>query len=141
MTRYESPSSLSSVVVTNIEELVLNCNTFAWLKISHLDTDVLNYLRNPSGQRIAQTSINVSSNNFDIYPNPSSNNITLNSKVKLQNYSVEIFNSMGQVIQGKTNVNSSNSSISFDINKYNSGMYYMKVQTPTELLNLPFIKQ
>ena len=57
---------------------------------------------------------------FSVYPNPSSDNISIQSKTEISN--VQLFNSSGQnvlEVKGKSNI---------DISKLSAGLYFLKVQ-------------
>jgi hypothetical protein len=57
---------------------------------------------------------------FSVYPNPSSDNISIQSKTEISN--VQLFNSLGQnvlEVKGKSNI---------DISKLSAGIYFLKVQ-------------
>lgn len=63
------------------------------------------------------------SDNFSIYPNPSSDFIHIKANAKLQN--IVIFNSIGQIIFSKENIYKSEDTI--DIRNIEKGIYYLKI--------------
>jgi len=66
--------------------------------------------------------------NFDLFPNPAHNSISLNFAKCLegQNYTLEILNTKGQSLQTKTNLDFPSSQL--DISNYPKGIYYIKLK-------------
>ncbi len=71
-------------------------------------------------------------NSFSIYPNPVTNSLKINSKN--ETFSVEIYNSISQLIFQDENTNE------IDVSKYNSGIYLIKITENLKTETYRFIK-
>ena len=60
--------------------------------------------------------------NFSVFPNPSNGEITI-SNLKNDNYKLKIMNALGQVIL----TNKVNSNITFDLNQFGKGVYFIEL--------------
>lgn len=69
--------------------------TLNWLK------NRLKYLDNYFGNTLSINSI-ITSNNFNIYPNPATNNIHINSIRELNDKNYKIFNGLGELFSNGT---------------------------------------
>lgn len=69
---------------------------------------------------------------FNVYPNPATSVVNLSIKAEVNNLFVEIRNSKGAIIMSKTHHDLYNQSISFDLSKYESGIYFIMYQSETE---------
>lgn len=74
-----------------------------------------------------------SQNDFEIYPNPASQFLTI--KTKAENYNFNIYNSFGQ------HVNATLSENRIDISNLSSGIYFLKIETETGSATKKFMKQ
>lgn len=63
-------------------------------------------------------------NTFNIYPNPASTYLQINTNFQSNNNTVEIFNQTGQIV-ARENINASNSSI--DISNLAAGIYIISL--------------
>lgn len=75
---------------------------------------------------------------FNIFPNPASTAITIQSGFNLNNSQIKIVNSIGEIVLFQTIVNSVNTSI--DIGKLINGVYIIQVKTSHNILIQRFIK-
>ena len=79
--------------------------------------------------------LSVSTVNFEnltIFPNPTSNSITISSSTNLSNASIVIYDVMGRVLTtsvNKTIVN--NNQINIDLNVLSSGSYFITIEDDT----------
>ncbi|MFN8114507.1 MAG: T9SS type A sorting domain-containing protein [Bacteroidia bacterium] len=84
-----------------------------------------------------------SNNQLFVYPNPSNNNINIIFKAKeLDNYNLEIYNMLGQVVYkkdlGKT-FGEHNEMV--DVSNYSEGMYIINLISSKEILSTKVIKK
>lgn len=83
---------------------------------------------------------NLSKNDlFTFYPNPATNNITLNFKTSAKNYSVKIYDATGRLVKNNEHVNSSATTV--NIEDLNSGIYLLNVYDGTNSVTHRFVKQ
>ncbi len=75
-------------------------------------------------------------NYFVLYPNPSDNQLTIQSKENLKVYSLEIYNLMGQIVMAVPN-----STESIDVSRLQSGSYVIKMNTEKGVSIKRFIKK
>jgi hypothetical protein len=69
----------------------------------------------------------INQNNVSISPNPTSENITIqSSNQSFENASVTLTNSIGQIILKKENINST--TINLDISSQTSGIYFLTIE-------------
>jgi len=73
---------------------------------------------------------------FSIYPNPTSSHITISSEVEF--YSVEIVDLFGRIIHSQIN---QNNSITLDVSKYSSGIYFVRIISNDGANIQKFVKQ
>jgi len=83
---------------------------------------------------LSQIPTEVVSDNYRIYPNPTSGLLNIHAKA---DYTVEIINANGQVVY-TTNINTGNNSI--DISNLPAGVYMMRMTSDSEQLNVKIIK-
>jgi len=66
----------------------------------------------------------IPSNNFNIYPNPATNNIHINSIRELNDKNYKIFNRLGQIVSNGTIENQQ-----IKIEKLDKGIYYIIIES------------
>lgn len=84
---------------------------------------------------ILSTDNQITNDNFSIYPNPASNNITILGVEDLQKVTISIFNLNGQTlsnIQSPTNI---------DISSLSNGVYFIKMEQNNQPYLMKFIKK
>ncbi|MDO9255859.1 MAG: T9SS type A sorting domain-containing protein [Bacteroidales bacterium] len=91
--------------------------------------------RSISGITTGIHEIETTVNNIVIYPNPASNNITIESNERA---TIEIFNMQGQLIQG-ISTNSPNTNV--DISAFPDGVYVLKAKSGKGIVTKKFVKQ
>ena len=74
---------------------------------------------------------------FSVYPNPASNEIHLVSLTNLNNVSVMIYNSIGELIETKI---LNGTKVTFNLNDYSNGLYIISVQNKNTILSQKFIR-
>ena len=75
------------------------------------------------------SSINEDNIEFTVFPNPSNGEITI-SNLKNENYKLEIMNALGQVIL----TDRVNSNITFDLNQFGKGVYFIELSNKNSLI-------
>ncbi|MGB1294659.1 MAG: Omp28-related outer membrane protein, partial [Flavobacteriales bacterium] len=70
-------------------------------------------------------------NSFSLVPNPTSQSFTIVTDYNKPT-TIEIFNGLGQIILQKESVNLS-SNVTFDVSNYNTGIYFVKINTENGL--------
>lgn len=71
---------------------------------------------------------NFTANTFSMYPNPATNEVFISlSDQTLDVYDISITNSLGQVLQRKTNITNS-SQTSLNVSGYSAGIYFVTIQ-------------
>ena len=75
------------------------------------------------------TSVNEIDNNifFNMYPNPASNNVTVNLVDGLNNVFVELVDMQGRLIASYSNV--TGASVEVDLSSVSNGVYFIKVNS------------
>ncbi len=81
---------------------------------------------------------NISKSEFEIYPNPAQNVISVQFPYGFENASITFYNSIGQKVLEKSITNNSNSVI---INNLNSGIYLYAIQSKNKSQTGKIIKQ
>ncbi len=81
---------------------------------------------------------NISKSEFEIYPNPAQNVISVQFPNGFENASITFYNSIGQKVLEKSITNNSNSVI---INNLNSGIYFYAIQSKNKSQTGKIIKQ
>ena len=76
--------------------------------------------------------------NFALYPNPAKNEITLSAKNEIELNSVEIYNTLGQLILVVANAENSST---IDVSALLSGTYFVKINTNKGVSSSKFIKE
>ena len=102
--------------------------------INALDGTILNTITNTvfwTGMEFNQT-IPLSVNNYstirlDVYPNPVTNFLHIHSNIK--NLNIQLINSFGQIVF--TSKYSETDYIKFDLSKFSSGLYFLKINEHT----------
>lgn len=139
---FKLSSSGESVLLSNASASLLDETTFG------VQTTDITYGRYPNGTGpfISMTptfestntntisvdviDIEESSNNFNIYPNPSSDNITIEFE-KVESQPIYIFNIIGNIIYQET-INDKN--INIDVSNWSKGIYLIKTKDRVEKL-------
>jgi hypothetical protein len=78
-------------------------------------------------------------NNLKLFPNPTYNEITIESPIALENTTITIFNAIGQVVKQVNHLNGA--SINIDVADLNTGIYYLSLQSKYGMSNLSFVKE
>ena len=78
-------------------------------------------------------------NSFSIYPNPSSDNITINFTSASKNISVKIYDATGKLVKNMENLKAGESSIT--ISELENGLYLINLQDGNNSVTKRFIKQ
>jgi hypothetical protein len=106
-----------------------------WIGGSHVDTcgHVLTGINE----------VQVNNESLNIYPNPASNQITIEFENLLQqNYLIEIRNVLGQIVYSETMKNiSGKQTKNIDLSMIESGVYFVRLQGEKENVSKKFIKQ
>jgi Leucine-rich repeat (LRR) protein len=76
--------------------------------------------------------------NFALYPNPAKNQITLSAKNEIELNSVEIYNTLGQLILVVANAENTST---IDVSALLSGTYFVKINTDKGVSSSKFIKE
>lgn len=76
---------------------------------------------------------------FSLYPNPSTNSLTINFGKQITNGRIKLINLMGQTILEKTDINGT--SLSVDISSQPKGMYFVEVCNGTTTERLKLLKE
>jgi len=76
--------------------------------------------------------------NFTMYPNPAKNQITLSAKNEIELNSVEIYNTLGQLILVVANAENTST---IDVSALLSGTYFVKINTDKGVSSSKFIKE
>lgn len=76
---------------------------------------------------------------FDLYPNPANTELKLNANQK-NNYSLEIFDAIGNLVLNTENNNNS-INLNIKINPLSSGIYFIKITSEGKSTTKKFIKQ
>jgi Secretion system C-terminal sorting domain/Lamin Tail Domain len=69
---------------------------------------------------------------FNVYPNPATSEINLS--VEANNFTIEIRNSQGVLVEMKTYYDSNSQSVIFNLSQFKSGIYYVMYKSETETL-------
>jgi Secretion system C-terminal sorting domain len=75
--------------------------------------------------------------NFDITPNPATNELNILLSNKVENLRGAIFNNMGQELM---QFDMSATNLKLDLSKFSSGVYYIAFQTTTQRIIKKFVK-
>ena len=76
---------------------------------------------------------------FNMYPNPTSNNLNFKLENNNDNATIKIISITGQVVFEKQNL--SGTDFNFDVSNLNAGMYIVQITDSGKTLNSKFIKQ
>lgn len=79
------------------------------------------------------------SNNFILYPNPSSTQITISSKTSLTNTSIKIINPTGQALVHKNNI--SGNSFTLDVSGQPTGLYFLEINEDGKISRIKFVRE
>ncbi len=96
----------------------------------YFDDLMINILNENLGVEDANTSL------FSLYPNPVSD--VLNITTPLENYSIEVYNIQGQLVENALN---NSGSTTFDYSGYASGIYLMKLTSETNSQTFKIVKE
>ncbi len=77
--------------------------------------------------------------NFQIYPNPVSNQINMLLENNIENASLKIISILGQIVLEKQNISGNN--INIDVSKLAKGVYVVRVSDGISISNTKFIKE
>ncbi|MCW5519780.1 DUF1028 domain-containing protein [Aureitalea sp. L0-47] len=84
---------------------------------------------------------NTLQNKLKLYPNPAKETITLESIPGVELNSIEIFDLNGKLIQSLDLSNTSDLLVELNISSYDSGVYFVKVNSPEGVSSMKFVKQ
>jgi len=120
-------------------------NNKVWVYFSAVDIDTTKpYLKRQFQLRRCETPMNTTvglneilgdNSSIIIFPNPTNSTLQISSKNQLENYTVELINSMGQQI------GSYNNPTLIDLSTYSNGVYFIKVQSGNQVFTKKIIKQ
>lgn len=99
-------------------------------------------IKSPSSSRIiGLKDKGLSTNNINLYPNPSQENFTisLTNKAK-ENVSIEVVNAMGQIVY-TTTINESSKSTTINAANWNNGVYFVRINSTEMHSVIKFVKQ
>jgi hypothetical protein len=77
--------------------------------------------------------------NFQIYPNPASNQINISFEKNIEKANLKIISILGQTVFEKQNVSGNN--LSFDVSNIANGVYIIQVSDGISVSNSKFVKQ
>ena len=82
----------------------------------------------------------VADTEMTLYPNPSSNFVTIKvDKGATRNCSIELYNTLGQLLDARKWNQVKNSSLQFNIENFTQGVYFFRVQSETNLKVMRFV--
>ncbi len=76
-------------------------------------------------------------NNLNIYPNPVTNKINIETMLDLQNATLNIVNSLGEIVMKKQLI----SDTEFDVSNFKNGVYFLNIVSNNYTVFRKFIKQ
>lgn len=79
----------------------------------------------------------IAMNDFKIYPNPATDNISISFENEINNFEISIFSIEGKLIY-KTIANSKN--VNIDISEFTNGLYLIQIKSEEKTYNSRFIK-
>lgn len=82
----------------------------------------------------------IEKDNFILFPNPSKNNIKVQSQEAVPIQKIQIFDVSGRLVHDVSYTNT-NIEIELDISNFRTGMYYAKILSSSKSVTIPFIKQ
>lgn len=77
-------------------------------------------------------------NRINIYPNPASDYITINTENQQSPFDITIYNTMGQKLYHEKNIHNSNQKI--DVSQYNTNLLIIKIEFNNQLYNFKLLK-
>lgn len=80
---------------------------------------------------------NITANNFNVYPNPAKNFITIETKLSSEK-TIYITNTLGQILQ---TIITSENTITINLNNFNSGVYFIRMEDGVNLVLEKFVKR
>ena len=98
---------------------------------------ILIYVVNPGIVFLAVDEVSGSA--IKVYPNPASNQITIEAGSAEGNYTFRIFNALGQQVHESNGVLSGGQKLSQDVSAFAAGMYTLQLKTETGSFNSKFI--
>ena len=128
---------------------VYTCGNFVYTVDFNPDTPLFNLTANAltdayiSKIKLVNEVLNTEGNNFSdkllLYPNPSTDNLIINTSREIYNGSLKIFSLTGQLVFEQRNL----SGIDFNINvaNFNQGLYLLQISDGTNTYNSKFIKK
>lgn len=78
-------------------------------------------------------------NQFLVYPNPANDFINIINENYLSPLNITIYNTIGQVLYSQQNIQTDN--LQIDINSYNNGLIFIKIESNNQSINYKLLKQ
>jgi len=150
-------------LTVNFENLSQNTDSFYWdfgdgytsneINPQHTYTEANNYFtsltsyKHACKQAVFKNIVISSLNNFNnktdiiLYPNPGEGVFTINFKNIDDRFDIKIYNSLGEEIYFKYNINGKLNITTIDINSFKNGFYYVSLRSNKKTINLKYIKQ
>ncbi|WP_428225672.1 DUF7619 domain-containing protein [Flavobacterium sp.] len=75
---------------------------------------------------------------FNLFPNPASSNVTLETKSDIELYSVQVYNTLGQLVLVVPHMQTSKT---MDVSSLSTGNYFIKIKTNKGTSHTKFVKQ
>ena len=130
----------------NTDTTTLNCgncqNSYSYYLVDDVCISMDSLLCN-GGIDVLPCTVSIDENSFknqiNIYPNPATDYININNN-NLQNpFNVTIYNTIGQMLYTKQNITSNN--LQIDINSYNNGLLFIKIESTNQQFIYKLLKQ
>lgn len=116
-----------------------------------IDGDTVNYIAKWTGGTFVDTCGHINTgindfsieNEFNLYPNPTSNQITIEFElITAKNTSIEIKNILGQTIKTISNsFTTGKNKIEIDVSELSGGLYFVQLQSGTSIISKKMIKE
>ena len=102
--------------------------------LSHEDNGMMGqFIINPIASGLNE--ISNANNNILVYPNPANALLTIQINSSTKNFTVEIFNLIGeQIFKASNNIN-------IDVSSFSQGLYFIKVKQDNKIMIAKFMKQ
>lgn len=98
-------------------------------------------IKSPSSVITGLKGNTANSNNISLFPNPSQDNFTISLANKVnEKVSVDIVNALGQIVYS-TNINDGNKSITVAASNWNTGVYFVRINSKEFHSVIKFVKQ
>lgn len=137
-TLVDAGSDIAATLLNVTQMRILSSPTPAWRGEVFSGTPTTMDVDNIEASTTLSTNDEVFTNDFSIYPNPSSSKLKIALPTTLNNAKVEVHDILGKRIYSQ-NMNTVNKSI--DVSQWNSGVYLVKVSSDTSSQTKRFIKQ